>query len=173
MTRITKSNRMFRRFIKPLHWGVAGTSATYVAGTVYLEQIEIPNDLYVDAIVVTNVATVAGNLTVGIYGPVALTTDDPSASTLVVQSASTAQSGTSTPQTVTFTETFLPKGKYYLAFEVDDATATYNRNTNTRQAVGVTGTYARGGGYGTLTNPCPTFTDTGSNMPGMLLRVSR
>lgn len=173
MTTVHRANTMFRRFLKPLHWGVVGTSATYTAGTVYLEQIEVPNDLYVDAIVVTNVATVAGNLIVGIYGPVALGTDDPSGAAVVVQSASTAQSGTSAPQTVTFTETRLPKGKYYLAFEVNDATATYNRNTNTRQAVGVTGTYARAGGFGALTDPCPTFTDTGSNMPGMLLRVSR
>jgi hypothetical protein len=173
MINVIKNNRMFRRYLKPTHWQIAGASATYTAGTVYLEQVEVPNDVWVDAIVIPNAATIAGNVTVGVYGPIALGTDDPSGAALVVESASTAHSGADTPQAITFTETYLPKGKYYLALELSDATATVYRYTSVAQATGLTARYARGGGYGALTNPCPAATLTASNMPGLLLRVSR
>ncbi len=173
MTKIIRASNPYARYIKPSHWAIASTSATYTAGTVYLEQIEVRTDSFVDAIVISNAATIAGNITVGVYGPVALATEDPSAAVMIVESASTAHSGANMSQAVTFTETFLPKGKYYLAFEASDATATVNRHANVRQVTGWTGTYARGGGYGALTNPCPTYTETASNMPGMLLRASQ
>jgi hypothetical protein len=167
------SQRGLFRFIKPHHWSIPSTSGTYTSGTVYLQLVEIPLDCYVDAIIIANGASVSGNVTVGVYGPVPFTTDTPAGAAVLVQSASTAQAGTGTGQVVTFTETFAPKGKYYIAFEIDNSTGTVFRQLNILEVSGWSGTYARGGGYGTLTDPCPAVTLTGSNIPGAVLRVSR
>lgn len=167
------SKNRFMRYLKPHHWAIATTSATYVAGTVYLMQIDVPRDCTVDGINISNAATIAGNVRAGLYGPISLTTENPNASALVAESASTAQSGANASQFIPFsTPVAITKGKYYLALQVDNATATINRHGNVRQVTGWTGTYARSGGYGAFTNPCPTYTDTPSNMPGMVLRVS-
>ncbi len=167
------SERGITRFIKPHHWSIPSTSATYVAGTVYLQMVEVLFDCYVDAVTITNAATISGNLIVGLYGPVAFTTDTPAGAPVVVQSVSTAHAGASTGQIITFTETFLTKGKYYIAFELDNATATVFRQLNILDVAGWSATYVRAGGYGALTDPCPAVTTTGSNMPGVVLRVSR
>lgn len=160
------------RWIKPYMWSVVATSQTPTAGTVYMCEFEVTQQCTCDAIAYVKGATQAGNVTVGIYGPIT-TEETCDTSPLLVQSASTAVSaGTNTSQIVTFTATVLRKGRYYVAIEFDDATNTYQRNTNQTQVVGLTQTYARGGGYGTLTDPCPTPTNTASAIPGLLIRCS-
>lgn len=161
-----------KHWLVPTFWAPNATSQTAVVGTVYLLEFEVLEDCTVDAIAFVKGAAQAGNVTAGIYGPT--TTDEIAAGLpLVVQSASTAVSATANaPQVVTFTATRLRKGRYYAALEFDDVTNTYMRNPNQRQVVGLSYTYARGGGYGTLTDPCPATTDTASAIPGMLIRCT-
>jgi len=160
------------RWIKPYFSSVSATSQTPTAGTVYLVEFEVTQKCTVDAISYGKVATQAGNVTVGIYGPVS-TEETAAGLAVIIQSASTAVSaGANTSQEVTFTATVLNKGRYYAAIEFDDATNTYLRNSNQRQVVGWSYTYARGGGYGALTDPCPATTDTASAIPVLAIRCS-
>lgn len=162
-----------QRWIKPYQWTLAATSQTATVGRVYIELFEVLEGTTVDAITYVKAATQAGNVTVGIYGPVS--TDETAAGLpVIVQSASTAVSaGTNTDQTVTFTATRLSKGRYYAAIEFDDATNTYMRYGNQRQVTGFTYYYDRGGGYGTLTDPCPATTDNASGFPSIHIRTTQ
>jgi len=161
-----------QRYYRPYHWSIATTSATYTAARVYMELIEIPKAIKVDAIIISNAATISGNVRVGIYGPVPLTTDTVNGASLVVESSSTAQSGANVGQAITFTETTLQAGKYYLAFQIDNITGTVNRHGNVTQVSNWTMYYERSGGYGALTNPCPTPVASASNFPAITLRCS-
>jgi hypothetical protein len=151
--------------------GAATTNATLVVGRVYLQLIHIPKAIKVDAIVISSgSSTINGNLRVGIYGPVALTTDTASGASLIVESASVAQANNA--QTITFTETTLQAGKYYLAFQTDSSTGIYLRRSSNVVVLNMTGFYDRSGGYGAFTNPAPSFTGSTVWMIGMYLRCS-
>lgn len=161
-----------QRWIKPYYWTIAGaTSRVVTAGRVYLIEFEVLTQAMVDAVAFVNAATVAGNITVGIYGPIA-TEETCDAAPLLVQSASTALTGVNTPQVVTFTPTLLSQGRYYAAVECSDGTHTLYGSTNQNQIVGQTQRYDRGGGYGTLTNPCPTPTNENNSHPIIQIRCS-
>lgn len=168
-------NFSLQRYIRPYHGGgaVATTSQTATIGRVQLHLIDVADDCYVDAIIVSNASTIAGSVTVGLYGPVSFTTDTCEGTPLKVESNSTLQSGQNTGQIITLTETFIGKGKYYIAIEFSDSTATYQRQGNTIQVIGWVQYYDRAGGYGALTNPCPVITDTGSAGVGCTLRISK
>jgi hypothetical protein len=163
-----------RRYVKPYHGegSIVVTSATYTAGRVYLMLIEIPIDCFIDQITIVNAATIAGNIRVGIYGPI-VTEDTAAGAPLVVESASVAHSGANVSQNIALAKTALARGRYYLAFQVDDATATIQRLSNQVQVLGWTQYYDRGGGYGAFTTPCPAVTNTASNMPGLTARLSK
>jgi len=124
----------------------------------------------VDGIAISNAATIDGDIIVGIYGPV-ITEETATDLPLIVESAVTAHSGANTSQTITFTSTSLNKGRYYAAIQFSSATATYNRTGNVRQVAGWTHLYDRVGGFGALTDPCPTQTESVSAMPGINIRV--
>lgn len=164
------------RWITPLvSNSVSSTDATSIAGTVMLAHVEVEAACTVDAIVFQKgTGVVSGNVRVGIYGPVARTTDTCLGAAVLSESASTVVSGaTSNPQIVTLAaDTPLTPGKYYIALQFDDAVVgKYLRGTNAQQVVGIFQTYARAGGYGAFTTPCPAVTDSGSNVPGFRLRV--
>lgn len=160
-------------WLKPYQWTLVATSQTPVVGTVYLEEFEVLEQSTVDAISYVKGATQAGNVTVGIYGPVA-TREVCTGLALIANSVSTAVSaGNNTEQSVPLTAAvILPQGLYYAAIEFDDVTNTYQRYGNQTQVVGWTGTYARSGGYGALTTPCPTVTNTASAIPGLTIRCT-
>jgi hypothetical protein len=157
-----------RRWIKPFHSDMATTSQEYTAGRVLMVLFEVPEPVYVDGISVINGATADGNLTVGITR--AITEEVGTGSVLVVESASTAQSGTNTAQFIPLTPTYLKAGRYFACVESSSNTATYMRIANQRQVLGWNGYYARSGGYGALTNPSPEWTETGSAVPAIYVR---
>ncbi len=161
------------RWLAPFQGGFAigTTSQTPTVARVYLELFEVTVPTVVDAISISNGATVAGNVTVGVYGPIA-TEETCSGAALVVQGANTAQSGTSTGQTFTFTATLLAPGRYYAAVEFDDATATFLRHGANFYVTGYVQYYDRAGGYGTLTNPCPAPSNTSAVAPALRVRCS-
>ncbi len=163
-----------QRYVAPYHGGTtpAVTSQTPTVGRVMLHLVEVERRCKVDAIVIANAATVAGEVTVGLYGPVAFATDTCEGASMLVQSASTTVSGTSTSQVVTFAETTVGPGKYYVAVEFSDAVNTYMRHSNGMQCLGWVQHYARSGGYGALPTTCPAVIDTGSAAVGCRLRVS-
>lgn len=161
--------KAFQRYIQPTHNGLSSMSQTATAGRVYLTEFEICDTQIVDAIAIRNEATAAGNVIVGIYGP--CTSDNPTNASLVVESASTALSGTSTGQIITFTPTTLQKGYYFLALEFSDGTHTFGRLVATTIITGLNLVYDRGGGFGALTNPCPATTSSGAVRPYVYVRV--
>lgn len=152
---------------------IAVTSQTPTAGRVYLNEFEVTTPVAVDGISIVNVATAAGSVTVGVYGPIA-TEETCNAAVVVANSASTAQSGTATvgsPQFIAFTGTVsLSPGRYYMASEFSDNTATFLRYTTFVQVTGWTQYYDRSGGYGALTTPCPSPTTDQTVAPAMYLR---
>lgn len=167
-TGTTIGSRWIRSFLGSQ--AIAVTSQTPTVGRVYLNEFEVLQETTVDGITIDNVATVAGNVTVGIYGPIA-TEETCNAAALVANSASTAQSGTNAPQHIAFTASVkLAPGRYYMACEFSDATATFQRYTTFVQVTGWTQYYDRGGGYGALTDPCPSPTDSQAAAPAMYLR---
>jgi hypothetical protein len=159
------------RWLFPFHGGgaVAAASQVATAGTVLLALFEVPVTVTVDQIVWLNGTTAAGNVRVGIYGPL-VTEETCAGSPIVYDSGDIAQIGTSTSQahTLSTVKTLLP-GRYYLALEFSDATATYLRHTSQTQVVGWGQLYARGGGYGAFTTPCPAVSTNG-NVPGIRVR---
>jgi hypothetical protein len=162
------------RFLTPFH-GIANaaTDQAPTAGRVLLMMFEVQNTCIADAIIINNGTVVAGNVTVGIYGPV-VTEDTCVGSTVIAQSASTAVAGTSQPQIISFSSaTQLNPGRYYAAIEYSDsATMKYFRLQNAEQVTGFGQYYDRGGGYGALTATCPAITGSGSAMPGCHIRCS-
>lgn len=151
--------------------GTVVTSQTFTAGTVLLAQFYVPTTCQIDGAVYTVGTTSAGNVTVGVVGPIARTADSPDAAVVVAQSASTAQTTANTLQLLTWTAVTVRPGLYYAALEGDNATGTYMRYSGIGQAPGLGATYARGGGYGTLTDPTPTTAANVAIVPGLRVRV--
>lgn len=164
-----------RRYLSPCHaeGALAVTDATPTVARVLLMMMEVPIDCWVDAIIVTIGSVQSGNHRVGIYGPVAFATDTCQGAALLVESASVGVGSINSPQTIPITETFLARGKYYIAYQADNNTMRYLRQSNGSQVQGWVQFYDRSGGYGAFTNPCPTITETGSNIPGTKVRVSK
>ncbi len=161
----------YNRYIKPYHgaWTIATTSATPVAGRVYLEQFEIENPSKVDGIYIYNVATAAGSCIVGIVGPIVA--DDTAGTAPVVAQGTATVTGTNTAQLISLSTTpILVPGRYYACAEWSDVTCTFARHTNQQVVLGWTQRYDRGGGYGALTDPTPATTNDGSNMPMLTIR---
>lgn len=158
-----------KRWAVPYHTGVAATSQTFTAGRVLLAEFELEEAAFIDGVSYVTGAAAAGNVTVGVYGPIT-TEETCNSAPVLVQSASTAQSGTNTEQFISLTKTLAKAGRYYVALEGSDASGTYMRQANQTQVVGWGQFYDRGGGYGTLTDPCPSVTNTGSAIPAMRVR---
>lgn len=151
--------------------GTVVTSQTFTAGTVLLAQFYVPTTCRIDGAAYTVGATSAGNVTVGILGPITRTADSPDGAAVIAQSASTAQGTTNTLQLLTWTAVTVGPGIYYAALEGDNATGTYMRYSGIGQAPGLGATYARSGGYGALTDPTPTTTASVAVVPGLRIRV--
>jgi len=162
-----------RRWIKPYHWGINTTAATGVAGRCWLTEFELSEPQILDGVQFFLFATVAGNVRVGIYGPLAAGTEEtPLGAPLAVESASTAIGSANTSQTVTFTATALPAGRYYAALQFSDATVTYGKSGISNAVLSWAAYYDRAGGFGAFTTPCPNFSNTNS-VPIMTVRVNK
>jgi hypothetical protein len=168
--------RIGRRYLRPYHGeGQVATTDAVSAGAnrVYLELVEIPEDCYVDQMTYIVGTAGVGSVILGLYS-LGTAEDTAAGGTVVVQRAQTAQSTSAlTPQNVALTETFIRKGRYYAAFEISDVTGHYLRHANQHQVIGWGQFYDRGGGFGSLTDPCPAVTNTGSNLPMIAIRVSK
>lgn len=159
------------RWLRPYHNGLAAADAAPVAGRVVLYQLEIPKACTIDALVFVNGSVPSGNVTVGLYGPVTLTTDTCAGAALVAQSASTAVTATNAPQIVALAAPVaVAAGKYYLAIEHDNTTNRYLRLTNQSQVVGWMQYFDQT--YGVLPNTCPAVTETGGAAHGITARCS-
>lgn len=162
-----------QRHLWPSYGGnaIPGTSQTAVAGRVYLSMVEVPNGAVVDAVGWTNAATVAGNVTAGLYGPTTKAAEETDVTGLpvVATSTSAATTGANTPQFATFAAKYLRPGRYYAAVEFSDATHTFFRHDTISLIGGLARSYDRGGGYGTLTDPAPTAA-ANTTIPALRLR---
>jgi hypothetical protein len=168
--------RIGRRYLRPYHGEgqVATTDAVSAgAGRVYLALTEVPEDCHIDQLSYIVGTQAAGSVILGLYS-LGTAEDTAAGGSVVVQSAITAQStATLAPHSVAVTETFIRKGRYYTAFEISDVTGHYLRHANQHQVIGWGQFYDRGGGFGSLTDPCPAVTNTGSNLPMIAIRVSK
>lgn len=171
---IQTSTGAVERWPKPaLSQPTTNAQSVGVVGRVFLGLFEIQKLCRVDAVVVmSGMASPAGNITVGIYGPIP-TEDTCAAAPLVSQSASTTLTATSSnPQAISLTTTpNLAPGRYYVAYEADATTVLVQRHTNNREVPGAWQYYNRSGGYGALTDPAPTVLDqTSSSTDNPVLR---
>ena len=108
----------------------------------------------------------------GVYGPI-VTEETCDGAQLLVQSASTAVSaGPNIDQFVSFPKTLAHAGRYYAAIEFSDATNTFQRYPDMTVVTGWSQTYTVGGGYDAFTDPCPSPTNTGTNMPSLKIRCA-
>lgn len=139
------------RWISPYNNAVANVNQGATIARVYLSEFEVLINTVANAICFINNA-IAGNVIVGIYGPI-ITEETCAGSPLVVQSASTPVAGANQPQIVTLTDSNLIPGRYYSAVEFS-ATSAFARVTSNPQIVGWIQSYDLGV-FGTLTNPCP------------------
>jgi hypothetical protein len=159
------------RYLAPTQVGISSASSTFTAGRVYLQQIIIDEAVTATGITFSNVATVAGNIYVGIYAEGS--TDTPVGGAVLATSASTAQAGANYPQTISFASSVgLPAGSYYLAIQFSDATATINRASSALLLAGSSFQYDRGGGYGAFTDPCPACSQANLLHPNIFLVCS-
>lgn len=147
---------------------VGSVSSTYANNRVYLSQVEVPVNCICKSIYVPNVVTIAGNIRVGIY-PESSTPNSPAGSTLLVESASTAQAGASGAQEITLTDTTLVAGTYFLAFCTDDATATVQRTAAVALIKGQSMYFDQV--YGNLPTTCPAITNSTTINPAITLKV--
>lgn len=151
--------------LKPIMFNPVGSS-TMTIGRVVLSRIELTEGQTVSGINIWNGSTVDGNITVGIYAEIAGT---PAGGALIVESASIAQSGINDFQTFPIATTYLPAGAYYIACELSSATGVIAASPTFRLFVNQGYRYARSGGYGALTDPCPAVTSDTAVIPAMVL----
>jgi hypothetical protein len=160
------------RWLTPVYSGIALTSQTVTVGRAFLAQFSLNGPRLIDGVAYIVGATAAGNVRVGIIGPIATTADAATGAPVLAQSASVAQGTANTMQVVTFTATWASAGIYYAALMGDNVTGTYMRLGNQAQAPGITLTYDRAGGYGAFTDPTPATTDSGISVPGLRVRLA-
>lgn len=148
-----------RRYILPYVNFPTASSFSPVAGRVYLELLyDIISPVAIDQISVVNGSAIAGSITVGIYGPL-VTEDTCAGSPLIATSTSTAQSGTTKQQDIPIVQTNLNTGRYYVAIEYSSTSAKFVGTPALPLNISAFAQfYDRSGGYGTLTDPCPTIT---------------
>jgi hypothetical protein len=152
------------------HWDMNSppttTTAAFTAGRVYMSPIYIPMLLRARKIGFV-IDSVNANFTVGLYQDNGST---PVGGTLIVQSASTAGAGTFTRMENTIADTYLEEGLYWIAIEADAAAVCLRGSGDTYVGGSYVGSYYdRGGGYGTLTTPCPALSGTGATASEYLL----
>lgn len=160
------------RWISPTMSGVAQASQVFTVGRVVLVQFEVVAVCKIDGIAYIVGSAQAGNVIGGIIGPVVKTGDTANGGTVLAQTASTPQGSANAVQLLTWTPVLVNPGIYYAALEGDNATGTYMRQGSVAQAPGLGQFYDRGGGYGALTDPTPTVTDTGTIVPGIRIRLA-
>ena len=157
-----------KRYIVPPNVDFSDGNGTATAGRVYLSLFDIRCPILADQISLVNGTTAAGNITVGIYGPL-ITEDTCFNSPLAANSASTAQAGTSRVQNIPLTSnTLLGTGRYYVAIEFSSASATYLQQLAITTFL-TSQRYDRSGGYGALTDPCPVITSI-TQVPLLVIR---
>lgn len=122
--------------------GFNGNGAWPTANRAFVVQMIIESPMTITQMAVGNAATVAGNLSVGIY--------DQQFSRLVTSGA-VAMAGATAVQVFDITDTALNPGVYYFAMSSDSTTATFNRAQ-------VNGNFLRCGGVGYMetAHPLPT-----------------
>jgi len=152
--------------------GLTNNNAFGTANRTFLCPIEIPFDCYINKLGVSWAATATGNFYVGLYRSASLS---PAGCVVVVQSGSTAKSGTYRSQEVSVTESFFKKGLYFLAVESDEAATTILRASNPTLFTGGTFItyYYSLTDYGALSSPCPSVTASTTVISGGWVVISR
>lgn len=154
--------------------GYGGTTRNPAVGWVYLAPIDVMFDLTLDRLWYEITTAIAGNVRMGLYRRnVTGWPDLPDGAALVCESGSLAQPGVTRHHFLTVPSTALIRDVYFIAFQFDNALATY-RAYGTRYDHNVDGlvqpcrTFAHV--YGPFPTPCPV---TGANyyMPHMGMRV--
>jgi hypothetical protein len=125
------------------------------AGRTHLISLDVYWPVIVDRVLYIASSVSDGNVRGAIYNE-GSTADSPEGGTLVVESASTAMGAIQALHPLTISDTALQPGRYWLALQTDSATAKF------RSFYSDAGVqcyyYDRSGGYGAMTDPCPTVT---------------
>jgi hypothetical protein len=157
-----------QRWIKPFFYSLNIASQAATPGRVYLLEFELQNDAFIDGISYLIGSAVAGNVRAGIYGAIR-TEETCDAAPVLVQSESVLQSGNpNQDQFIPLHKTLAREGRYYVAIEFESAASTFLRQPNNLDVTGWSQVYDQP--YGPLSAPCPSPTNTGSQMPIVKVR---
>jgi hypothetical protein len=145
------------------------TSQVVTPGRVYLLEFELQDDAFIEGVSYLIGTTMAGNVRVGVYGPIGAE-ETCNAAPVLVQSDSVPQSGNpNQDQFIPLQKKTLARGgRYYMAIEFDSVSASFLRQPNNVDVTGWSQIYDQP--YGLLSNPCPSPTNVGSGMPIVKVR---
>lgn len=158
------------RWIASLNGGnsVATINNANQANLVSTSLVEVPQPVYIDAICYSVGSASAGNVRLGLYGPI-ITEENVTGAPLRVESASTAQTGISSNHCVSVATTSLAAGRYYFAYQADNAGGSFARHGASYNVDNSTKTWNMA--YGAFPTVATTSTISATNIPAFRMRV--
>lgn len=172
IARINNPEPLVKRWVQPYFESIAVTDATFSSTTVSLLEFELVRPSIIDGVSYVKGTTVntADVVLTGIYGPIT-TEETCSGAPLLVQATTTVSAGSSQDQFVDMTNTYAPMGRYYVGVATNGTSTQYRRQSNGTQVVGWGQTMTKTGSDVSLPSTCSSPTNTGSNMPGLRVRL--
>lgn len=182
------------RYLRPLAWANGGAEIQATVGLCLLQLVEVVEPFQAEGIEYPIGATgpVAGNCYVGLYGGSVTPSADgflpgvsesgfpstaptPGGNPVIALSANTAQAGSlNRAQYVPFAAAKKLDIGFFWAFLIADNTGfRFNRIQQTGSGKNWVMSYARSGGYGTPTDPCPAAAENINGQPMLTIRGSR
>jgi len=163
-SRISTIDKPKIEFVEPL-FALDDNSTTMVANRVYLNPVVIPRALVVDQIVPTWSGVAAGNVRVGLFKDNGNT---PVGGALIVESASTAKSGTNRKQEISIAETILTKSIVWVFVYSDEATTQVVCGSKLASLEGTLQPCYFNQAYGALPAVCPALAGSNYGATAML-----
>lgn len=170
--RLNNPHSLIQRWIAPYNggWYVATASATITSGTVTLSEFENHTVSAVTGLCYQVGSAAAGSVRMAVYGPI-VQEESALNSRLLVETASTTQVGTTgAPHCLNVATTTLPAGRFYVAFQGDNAVGTFMRHNAADHVTGFVGTFASA--FGAFPSTVTAFTPTPVGIPAMKVRLT-
>lgn len=159
-------------------YGLSSGTQAGTAGRVFLTPLWIPRSAIISRISI-NVSTAGGastSLRLGLYNDNGGT---PDGGALLEDSGNIAATSTGVKTFTLGSQRYLEAGLYWLAYETEDGIIVVNRHNGTAFFTEIGDEkmqgchYDRGGGFGALTDPCPSVTANNSANIAFRIRLER
>lgn len=148
---------------------VASQSNANQANQVALSLVNVPQPVRVEALCYSVGSAGAGNVRLGLYGPIT-SEEEVVGSSLVVQTASTAQGSAFANQCISVATTSIPTGRYYIAYQADNTGGTFYRHPAAYNVDGFTRIWNMS--YGAFPSVATTSAVSAASIPALRMRVS-